>query len=54
MKNRNQLYQYVELETDYIKSIDRLVNFLSKELKLPKEEKKSNRNFIKLLKKGNI
>lgn len=52
MKNQKQLYRYAELKTDYLKSIDKLADFLSKTLDLPKEERKSNRSFIQFLKKG--
>lgn len=52
MKNQKQLNRYSELETDYLKGIDKLVDFLSKTLDLPKEERKTNRRFIQFLKKG--
>lgn len=52
MKNQKQLNRYAEMQTDYIKSIDKLVDFLSKTLDLPKEERKTNRRFIQFLKKG--
>lgn len=52
MKNQKQFYRYAELETDYLKSIDKLADFLSKTLDLPKEERKTNRRFIQFLKKG--
>ena len=52
MKNQKQLYRYAELETDYLKGIDKLADFLSKTLNLPKKERKTNRRFIQFLKKG--
>lgn len=52
MKNKKQLNHYAKLQTDYLKSIDKLADFLSKTLDLPKEERKTNRRFIQFLKKG--
>ena len=52
MKNRNHLYQYAELDTDYMRAVGNLVDLLAKELNLTKEERKPNRSFIKFLRKG--
>jgi len=52
MKNRNHLYQYAELHTDYMRAVGKLADFLAKEQNLPKEERKSNRSFIQFLRKG--
>lgn len=52
MKNHQQLYRYAELDTDYMKAISKLAEFLVKTLSLPKEERKKNKSFIQLLKKG--
>lgn len=51
MKNRNQLYQYAELDTDYMRAVGKLADFLAKGLNLPKEERKSNRSFIQFLRR---
>lgn len=54
MKNRHKLYQYAELDTKYIKAIDKLAVHLVEVLNLPKKEreKSKNKSFIKLLRKG--
>ena len=51
MKNRQQLYQYTEFDTEYIKAMDKLAGFMVKTLGLPKEERKKSKRFIHLLKK---
>lgn len=52
MKNRQQLCRYIELDTEYMKAMDKLAGFLVKALGLPKEEEKKNKGLINLLKKG--
>lgn len=56
MKNRHKLCQYAELDTKYIKAVDKLAEHLIAALNLPKCEREKNKNkgksFIKLLRKG--
>jgi len=55
MKNRQQLYRYAGLDTEYMKAIDKLAVFLMKTLNLPqqpKKDKKDKNGIIQLLKKG--
>lgn len=52
MKNRQQLYRYIELDTEYMKAMDKLAGFLVKALSFPMEEGKKNKGLINLLKKG--
>lgn len=52
MKNRQQLYRYIELDTEYLKEMDKLAGYLVKALSLPMEERNKNKAFIHLLKKG--
>lgn len=52
MKNRCQLYQYMELDTEYMKAMDKLAGFLVKAMDLPTDERKRNKGLIDLLKRG--
>ena len=52
MKNRHKFYQYAGLDTEYMKAVDKLTGFLVEALHLPEGEKKKNKRFTHLLKKG--
>ncbi len=51
-KNRQQLFRYIQLDTEYMKALDKLTGYLVKALNLPVEEERKNKGLINLLKKG--